>query len=401
MKYIQRTSYLQRLEDLIGTPDVKIITGIRRCGKSFLMKEFMNLLIEKRKNVNIIFIDLQDLDNEELKDYRKLHSYIKDSIRQDRENFLFIDEVQMCPSFELAINSIHSKNIADIYLTGSNAFLLSSDLATLFTGRFIEIRIFPFSFREYLEYWESDNNVEDMLDSYLIKGSLPGSFSYTQEVDRIAYIRDVYETIVTRDLVQKYGIGDVESLRHLSEYLMDNIANIFSPNKIGEILRQTIPTANHVTIGRYCDFLCRAFMFYEVTRYDIKGKKYLETSSKFYLCDTGMRYALLGARNLDYGRAYENIVCIELLRRSYDVYIGKLYQKQVDFVALKGSEKIYIQISDDISERSTVEREITPLLQIRDAYPKYLLARTRHPRYSIEGVQVLNLSDWLSGKENF
>ena len=401
MKYIQRTSYLQRLEGLIGTPDVKIITGIRRCGKSFLMKDFMNLLIEKRKNVNIIFIDLQDLDNEELKDYRKLHSYIKDSIRQDRENFLFIDEVQMCPSFELAINSIHSKNIADIYLTGSNAFLLSSDLATLFTGRFIEIKIFPFSFREYLEYWESDNNVEDMLDSYLIKGSLPGSFSYTQEVDRIAYIRDVYETIVTRDLVQKYGIGDVESLRHLSEYLMDNIANIFSPNKIGEILRQTIPTANHVTIGRYCDFLCRAFMFYEVTRYDIKGKKYLETSSKFYLCDTGMRYALLGARNLDYGRAYENIVCIELLRRGYDVYIGKLYQKQVDFVALKGSEKIYIQVSDDISERSTVEREVTPLLQIRDAYPKYLLARTRHPRYSIEGVQVLNLSDWLSGKENF
>lgn len=401
MKYIQRTSYLQRLEGLIGTPDVKIITGIRRCGKSFLMKEFMNLLIEKRKNVNIIFIDLQDLDNEELRDYRKLHSYIKDSIRQDRENFLFIDEVQMCPSFELAINSIHSKNIADIYLTGSNAFLLSSDLATLFTGRFIEIRIFPFSFREYLEYWESDNNVEDMLDSYLIKGSLPGSFSYTQEVDRIAYIRDVYETIVTRDLVQKYGIGDVESLRHLSEYLMDNIANIFSPNKIGEILRQTIPTANHVTIGRYCDFLCRVFMFYEVTRYDIKGKKYLETSSKFYLCDTGMRYALLGARNLDYGRAYENIVCIELLRRGYDVYIGKLYQKQVDFVALKGSEKIYIQVSDDISERSTVEREVTPLLQIRDAYPKYLLARTRHPRYSIEGVQVLNLSDWLSGKENF
>ena len=401
MKYIQRTSYLQRLEGLIGTPDVKIITGIRRCGKSFLMKDFMNLLIEKRKNVNIIFIDLQDLDNEELKDYRKLHSYIKDSIRQDRENFLFIDEVQMCPSFELAINSIHSKNIADIYLTGSNAFLLSSDLATLFTGRFIEIKIFPFSFREYLEYWESDNNVEDMLDSYLIKGSLPGSFSYTQEVDRIAYIRDVYETIVTRDLVQKYGIGDVESLRHLSEYLMDNIANIFSPNKIGEILRQTIPTANHVTIGRYCDFLCRAFMFYEVTRYDIKGKKYLETSSKFYLCDTGMRYALLGARNLDYGRAYENIVCIELLRRGYDVYIGKLYQKQVDFVALKGSEKIYIQVSDDISDRSTVEREVTPLLQIRDAYPKYLLARTRHPRYSIEGVQVLNLSDWLSGKENF
>ena len=401
MKYIQRTSYLQRLEGLIGTPDFKIITGIRRCGKSFLMKDFMNLLIEKRKNVNIIFIDLQDLDNEELKDYRKLHSYIKDSIRQDRENFLFIDEVQMCPSFELAINSIHSKNIADIYLTGSNAFLLSSDLATLFTGRFIEIRIFPFSFREYLEYWESDNNVEDMLDSYLIKGSLPGSFPYTQEVDRIAYIRDVYETIVTRDLVQKYGIGDVESLRHLSEYLMDNIANIFSPNKIGEILRQTIPTANHVTIGRYCDFLCRAFMFYEVTRYDIKGKKYLETSSKFYLCDTGMRYALLGARNLDYGRAYESIVCIELLRRGYDVYIGKLYQKEVDFVALMGSEKIYIQVSDDISERSTVEREVTPLLQIRDAYPKYLLARTRHPRYSIEGVQVLNLSDWLSGKEKF
>ena len=395
MKHIERTKYLNRLKGLIGTPDIKIITGIRRSGKSLLMRDFMGFLKETRQDVNIIFIDFVDLDNEELKDYKKLHSYIKANIIEEKENFLFIDEVQMCKNFELAINSIHANNSADIYLTGSNAFLLSSDLATLFTGRFLEIKVFPFSFSEYAQYFDDKKDREELFDSYMINGGFAGSYPYKNEIDRVSYIKDVYETIITRDLIQKYELKDINVLKHLSEYMMDNISNISSLNRISDILRKNIPTANHVTIGRYCDLLCRAFIFYEATRYDIRGKKYLETSSKYYLVDTSIRYSILGMRNLDYGRAYENIVFIELLRRDYDVYVGKLYEKEVDFVAMKGSEKIYIQVSDDISNEDTLTREIAPFLQIRDAYPKVLLARTKHPRYTIEGIHVVNIADWL------
>lgn len=395
MKHIERTKYLNRLKGLIGTPDIKIITGIRRSGKSLLMRDFIGFLKETRQDVNIIFIDFVDHDNEELKDYKKLHSYIKANIIEEKENFLFIDEVQMCKNFELAINSIHANNSADIYLTGSNVFLLSSDLATLFTGRFLEIKVFPFSFSEYAQYFDDEKDREELFDSYMINGGFAGSYPYKNEIDRVSYIKDVYETIITRDLIQKYELKDINVLKHLSEYMMDNISNISSLNRISDILRKNIPTANHVTIGRYCDLLCRAFIFYEATRYDIRGKKYLETSSKYYLVDTSIRYSILGMRNLDYGRAYENIVFIELLRRDYDVYVGKLYEKEVDFVAMKGSEKIYIQVSDDISNEDTLTREIAPFLQIRDAYPKVLLARTKHPRYTIEGIHVVNIADWL------
>lgn len=399
MKHIQRVDYLRRLEGLVGTPDIKIITGIRRSGKSQLLKDFMDLLRSSDNKRNIISIDLLDLDNEELKDYRKLHSFIKDHLKEKEDNFLFIDEVQMCPKFELAVNSIHAKGNVDIYLTGSNAFLLSSDLATLFTGRFLEIKVFPFSFKEYLEYWDFSGNRDQMLDSYMLKGGLAGSFAYENEVDRVSYIRDVFETIVTRDLVQKYEIKDTDVLMHLAQYLMDNISNLSSPNRIGNILRETIPTANHVTIGRYCDYLCRAFVFYDIARYDIRGSKYLETLSKLYLADTGIRYAMLGTRNIDFGRAYENIVCIELLRRGYEIYVGMLYQKEVDFVAMRGDEKMYIQVSDDISSETTLERELEPLRRIKDNYPKFVIAKTGHPAYSIEGIRILNLADWLCDSE--
>lgn len=395
MRIIERTQYLNRIKELNNTPDIKIITGIRRCGKSKLMQAYIEYLRNHFENIHIIFIDFMDLSFEDLKEYHKLHDYVEKQYQEDKINYLFIDEVQMCPKFELAINSLYSKGKYDIYITGSNAFLLSADLATLFTGRYIEIPVFPFSFQEYCQYYEEIHDIDKLFDEYSVKGGMAGSYVYRTENDRTNYIKEVYETIVTRDLVQKYALPDTLVLQRLSEFLMDNISNLTSPNKVSQLLTANNTPTNHVTIGRYIKYLCNAFVFYDIKRYDIRGKKYLENSEKFYLCDSGIRYALLGTRNMDYGRVYENIVCIELLRRGFDVYVGKLYKKEVDFVAQKGSERIYIQVSDNISDEETFKREVSPLLQIRDAYPKIVIARTKHPTYLYEGIEIHDIANWL------
>lgn len=395
MKKIVRKNYLNRIIELKDTPDIKIITGIRRSGKSKLMQAYIEYLKTNYDNINIIFIDFMDLKFEEIKEYHALHSYVEQHYVAGKMNYLFVDEVQMCPKFELAINSLYSKGKYDIYVTGSNAFLLSADLATLFTGRYIEIHVFPFSFQEYCEYYSDVSDKDKLFDEYSFKGGLAGSYLYPNDRDRVTYIKEVYETIVTRDLVQKYALPDTTVLQRLSEFLMDNISNLTSPNKVSQLLTANNVSTNHVTVRKYIKYLCNAFVFYDIKRYDIRGKKYLESSEKFYLCDTGIRYAILGSRNMDYGRVYENMVCIELLRRGYDVYVGKLYQKEIDFVAQRGSEKIYIQVSDNISAQETFEREYSPLLQIRDAYPKMIIARTRHPKYSYEGIVIYDIAEWL------
>ena len=395
MKTIRRSHYLNRIIELNGTPDIKIITGIRRSGKSKLMQAYMEYLKDHYENINIIFIDFMDLAFEEIKEYHALHSYVEEHYREGKTNYLFVDEIQMCPGFELAINSLYSKEKYDIYVTGSNAFLLSADLATLFTGRYIEIHVFPFSFEEYCRYYNAISDENELFDNYVMQGGLAGSYVYKTEKDRADYIKEVYETIVTRDLVQKYSLPDTLVLQRLSEFLMDNISNLTSPNKVSQLLTANETPTNHVTVGRYIKYLCSAFLFYDVKRYDIRGKKYLENSEKFYLCDSGIRYAILGSRNMDYGRVYENMVCMELMRRGYAVYVGKLYQKEIDFVAQKGSDKIYIQVSDNISDPGTFEREVSPLLQIRDAYPKIIIARTKHLKYTYEGIEIYDIAKWL------
>ena len=313
MKTILRKEYLDRMIDLNGTPDIKIITGIRRSGKSQLMHSYIEYLKLHFQNLNIIFIDFMDLEFEDIKEYHALHSYVEKHFQLDKTNYLFVDEVQMCPKFELAINSLHSKGKYDIYLTGSNAFLLSADLATLFTGRYIQIHIFPFSFKEFSLYFDDEKDIDHLFDEYVLKGGLAGSYAYKTEKDRKNYIKEVYETIVNRDLVQKYNLPNTGVLERLSEFLMDNISNLTSTNNVSKLLCANDTSTNHVTTGKYIKYLCNAYVFYDVKRYDIKGKKYLESSEKFYLCDIGIRFAILGSRNMDYGRVYENIVCIELL----------------------------------------------------------------------------------------
>lgn len=395
MDYIKRNKYLNQLVHVKNTPDIKVITGIRRSCKSVLTEEYADFLRETEPDVNLVIIKLQELDFEDLLEYHALNQYILEHHIAGKYNVLIIDEVQLCENFEKVINSIHSKRIYDIYITGSNAFLLSSDLATLFTGRTIEIKVFPFSFAEYLQFFNPSESIDDCFDAYVRTGGMSGSYVYPIIEKRYDYVKDIYDTILLRDLVQKYNIRNKSELLQIAEFMMDNVSNILSPNSICDTLNREKSEITRKTVSKYIDYLEKAFLFYEAKRYDLRGKKYLENSKKYYLCDSSFRYAVNGTRNMDFGRVYENIVFLELLRRGYEVYVGKLYKKEIDFVAQKQNEKIYIQVSDNISDEKTFEREYSPLLAIKDAYPKMIIARTHHEAYDYQGIQIIDLPQWL------
>ena len=396
MKIIPRLSYLKRLIQTIQTPDIKVITGIRRAGKSKLLESFIEYVTEHIQSANIIRINFNVLDTEPLTEYHALYRFIEDCYMEGKENFLFIDEVQMCRGFEKTVNALHASEKYHIYITGSNAFLLSSDLATLFTGRTFEIHVFPFSFNEFLTYFEDkENDIYAAFDTFVRQGGMSGSYPYQQEKEKYTYITSVFETLIVRDIRQKYKIRNPGLLEKLADFLMDTISSEVSTRNLANTLTSHKEKTNDKSVGSYLQYLTNAYAFYKVRRYDIHGKKYLASQDKYYLCDHAFRYAKLGTKNLDFGRMYENIVAIELLRRGYEVYTGVLYKKEVDFVAIRRDEKIYIQVSDDITNAQTFERETAALFQIKDAYPKMLIARTRHEQYQYEGVRIVDIADWL------
>lgn len=397
MKLIKREKYLNELIGVIGTPDIKVITGIRRSGKSKLLEAFKKYIEENIKDYNIIHINYSLSKFDKLKECHKLYEYIDSNYKENMNNFVLIDEVQMCDGFETAINWVHAEEKYDIYITGSNAFLLSSDLATLFTGRTFPIEVYPFSFSEFMKYYGYDD-ADKVFDEYVIQGGMAGSYVYTEQADKYKYIEDVYNTLIVRDIKKKYNIRNEKVLNNLSNFLMDNVSNITSTLNITKELNNKEDNITDKTINKYIGYLCNAFAFYKIGRYDIKGKKYLTSLDKYYMADHSFRYAMLGITNMNYGRTYENIVAIELMRRGYDVYVGTLYNKEIDFVAQKHNEKIYIQVSDNISEEKTFKREIDSLLKIKDAYPKMLIARTRHDDYTYEGILVKDIANWLADK---
>ena len=396
MTYIERPEYLEKLINTINTEDIKIITGIRRSGKSCLLEMFIDYLRKNFSQANIIHINFNDINTEPLCEYHELNKYILEHYQDNVENFLLIDEIQLCSGFEKTINSIHNSKKFHIYITGSNAFLLSSDLATLFTGRTFEIPIFPFSFAEYKTYFSNtESDIETLFDSYVKQGGMAGSYSYATEQQKYKYIQEIFNTLIIRDIKQKYKIRNITLLEKLTDFLMDNISTEVSSQKLANTLTSSQQKINNKTIGSYLTYLCNAFAFYKVRRYDIRGKKYLASQDKYYLADHSFRYAILGTKNMDFGRVYENIVAIELLRRGYEIYTGVLYKKEIDFVAIKQNQKLYIQVSDDISSTETFNREVSPLLNIKDAYPKILIARTKHEIYSHEGIKIINIADFL------
>ena len=398
IKLIERNNYLEQLEHTKNTPDIKVITGVRRSGKSKLLEMFAKKIESVENNVNIIHVDftkllemfakkIESVENnvniihvdfnllkfEPLLEYHNLHDFIEESYQEGKDNYVMIDEIQMCENFEKAVNSLHVSEKYNIFVTGSNAFLLSSDLATLFTGRTFELKLFPFSFNEYVRYYQS-TDYNSAFDSYLEEGGMPGSYLYTTTKEKYSYINDeVFNALIVRDIIRRYKI-----VRKISDTL--------TSNKI---------KTNDKTVGKYIDYLCNAFAFYRIRRYDISGKRYLTTDDKYYLSDHSFKYARLGTKNLNIGRVIENIVAVELLRRGYEVYVGTLYNGEIDFVAMKQNEKIYFQVADDITNEETFKREVSALLKIKDAYPKILLARTRQKEFQYEGIRIINLADWL------
>ena len=399
MKLIERTSYLKQLQNVIGTPDIKVITGVRRSGKSKLMDAFIALLEKDSAPKNIVRIKLNLKQFEALKAGDALYRYIDERYREGVTNYLFIDEVQLCDGFETVINSLYEEERFDIYLTGSNAFLLSSDLATLFGGRVFEIAMFPFSFREYLLYYP-ENDIQAAFDRYVIEGGMSGSYLYKDPADARKYLAGIVRTTITKDIVTKFRIENEDLLNMIADFLMDNIGSKTSIRKIANTLTSNTYKTNDKTCGAYVEYLCRSFLFYPFKRYDVKGKRYLESDKKYYLADLSFRYATIDTKNADYGHLYENLVAIELLRRGYEVYVGQLGEKEVDFVAVKEGVKTYIQVCDDISRPETLQREVSPLLSIKDAYPKMIVARTKHPESQVEGIRIVDIAEWLRTSQN-
>lgn len=397
MKIITRDRYLNRLVNVMNTPDIKVITGVRRSGKSKLMDAFIELL-EKQEDNNIIRIKLNLKSFEKLKNPDELYNYVESNYKENYNNYLLIDEIQLCNNFELIINSLHEEEKFDIYLTGSNAFLLSSDLATLFGGRVFEINMFPFSFEEYRKYYP-DNDIDQAFEEYFLKGGMSGSYLYNNKEDAINYINNILKSTITKDIITKYKVENPLLLSMIEDFLMDNLGSKTSIRNIANKLTANTYKTNDKTVGAYIDYLCKSFLFYPFTRYDIKGKKYLESDKKYYLVDLSFRYAELGTKNIDYGYLYENLVAMELLRRGFEVYVGVLFDKEVDFVAVKQGEKTYIQVCDDITNKTTFEREVGPLLSIRDAFPKMIIARTKHPKSQYEGIKIIDIARWLSHDE--
>ena len=393
MKLIQRDYYLNALLAVKDIPDIKVITGVRRSGKSKLMDALIES-ISKDESANIVRIKLNLKKNESLLNGDKLYEYIEKQYDSQKNNYLFIDEIQMCEGFERVINSVYEEELFDIYLTGSNAFLLSSDLATLFGGRIFEVKLYPFSFSEYMTYFPS-NNVDEAFDDYVRKGGMSGSYLYKSEEDARKYVNGIYRTTITKDIVTKFKIENEDLLIMIGNFLMDNVGNQTSIRNVASKLTSGTYKTNDKTVGSYIDYLCRSFLFYPIQRYDIKGKKYLESDKKYYLSDLSFRFAELGTKDADYGHLYENIVALELLRRGYEVYVGKLYEKEIDFVAIKEGEKLYIQVSDDITREETFKREVAPMLSIKDAYPKMLIARTKHDETQHEGIRIIDIARWL------
>lgn len=398
MRLIKRPYYLEKLIELKDIPDIKIITGVRRSGKSKLLDAFYDYLVSEPSGKNIIRIKLNLKKHEKLLNPDELYKYVDELYVDGVTNYLIIDEIQQCVGFERIINSFYEEERFDIYLSGSNAFMLSSDLATLFGGRYFDLKMYPFSFREFNIYYDNKNPISSF-DDYVIKGGMSGSYLYRAQREAYEYINGIYKKTISKDIVKRFKVENEQLLVMVADFLMDNIGNKTSIRNIANSLTSNSYKTNDKTVGSYVDYLCKSFLFYPFTRYDIKGTKFLESDKKYYLVDLSFRFANIGTKNMDYGRLYENLVAIELLRRGYEVYVGVLYEKEIDFVAMKDGYKYYIQVSDDISREDTFKREVEPLLKIKDAYPKMLIARTKHPESQYEGIRIVDIGEWLDGSK--
>jgi len=399
MERIQREEYLSILKNFKDKQIIKVITGIRRCGKSTLLEMFQEYL--KNNDVNeeqIISINFENADFEELQDRKKLYEYLKGRLVKNKKTYIFLDEIQNVTEFEKTVDSLFINKDIDLYITGSNAYLLSSELATLLTGRYIEIKMLPLSFKEYLSSFEDKTDISKKFRDYLQYSSFPQAVElYKVNPDNINLFLDgTYNTILFKDVMQRKGITDKSVLERVAKNIYNNIGNRTSLKSISDNIEGLQKNSSYNTVANYVDALVDSFMAYKVNRYDIKGKEFLKTQEKYYVIDIGLRYHVLGQNaGRDMGHILENVVYLELLRRGYKVYIGKLDDLEIDFVAQNSKNTIYYQVSLTTREESTLQRELIPLKKINDNYPKYILTMDDDLDADFEGIKKINIIDWL------
>ena len=390
---VQRKQYLDKIKKLRDQQIIKVVTGVRRCGKSTLLKQFQAYLLESGvSKEQIIAINFEDVNNEHLLDYHALHDYVTGCLQSGRMTYIFLDEIQAVPDFQKAVDSLFIRENTDIYITGSNAHLLSGELATLLSGRYIEIPMLPLSFAEYVDLSGLDQRAA--WKNYFQNGGFPYAVQIEDEDIRHDYLDGIYHTVLLKDVAARKRINDIGLLESVVKFLFDNIGNIVSSKKIADSLTSFGRKTTPVTAENYVTALTDAFILYKAERYDVQGKQHLKSLEKYYVVDVGLRSLLLGNRGRDVGHVLENIVYLELIRRGYHVCIGKVGDLEIDFVAERSGEKRYYQVAATVMDESVLARELAPLKRVQDNYPKYIITMDELPMDE-DGIMVVNVMDFL------
>ena len=409
---IDREEYLDFLIKSKDKKIIKVVSGVRRCGKSTLFEIYKDYLHKNGVEQNqIISINFEDMDYEELTDYKKLYEYIKSKIIEDKKNYIFLDEIQNVDKFEKVVDSLFIKENIDLYITGSNAYFMSSELATLLSGRYIELKMLSLSFKEYyqtrLEYENLDKKENKILktlmqyyNEYIVNSSFPYTLQLNNNLKNIyEYLSGIYNSVLLKDIVARLKIADVIRLERVVKYIFDNIGNLTSISKIANTLTSMGRKTDTKTIEKYIKGLVDGLLIYEVNRYNIKGKEFLSTLSKYYVSDLGLRQMILGNRNIDMGHILENIIYLELLRRKANVYVGQFDKNEIDFVVINSNEVEYYQVALTVLDENTLKRELAAFKNIKDNYPKYLITLDDLlPNTDYEGIKVINALEWLLGE---
>ena len=397
MDRIEREEYLQKLITFKDKQLIKVITGVRRCGKSTIMEIFQDYL----KSVGIsesqiLAVNLEDYDFYELRDSRRLYDYIKEHMIWGKKLYVFLDEIQNVKDFPDVVNSLFLKKDIDLYITGSNAYMLSSEIATCRSGRYVEIRMLPLSFKEFVDAVGGREHLEESYRQYIESSSLPYALDLKDSPRALNdYLSGVYSTIVLKDVASRKKIHDSMMLESVVRFTFDNIGNYLSTKKIADAMTSDGRKIDIKTVEKYITALMESYVLYQAKRYDIKGKQYLKTLEKYYVVDIGLRRILLGSKAMDVGHTLENIVYLELLRRGYDVYVGKINDLEIDFIASNGRGRIYFQVAATVRSAEVLHRELTPLQQLTDHYPKYILTLDNDPEADYEGIRRINVLEWL------
>ena len=402
-KVIQRSQYLDRLIKWKDHEIVKVITGIRRSGKStLLLSLYKDYLIQTGvASDQIIIVNLESIENEHLYHYKKLYDHINGLLHNDKMNYVMIDEIQNAFEFQKAVDSLFIKKNVDLYITGSNAYMLSGELATLLSGRYITLEVLPLSFKEFSEAIVSNKPTDVMYRDFVRYGGFPYVTQLLNDETLVMqYLEGIYNTILKKDIIARNRVSDVFVLEDVIRFIFDNIGNIVSAKKISDTLTSSGRKITQPTVDQYLNYLMNGYVVYKVKRFDIKGKEYLKSLEKYYLTDLGLRNYLLGFRNIDRGHVLENVVYLELRRRGFDIYIGKYDDKEIDFLVKNKDGVIYIQVAETLSSKKTLERELAPLKAIKDYHPRVIITTDYDLNESYEGIKVMNVFDWLLNKVN-